>query len=68
MQIYLLFPLLPLLSLTTVVLASHFPAAVYDNEIEELVEGRDADEITQLIQSLNVDDSVKQIYLKFYQT
>ena len=65
MQIYLLPSILILLSLAMVT-SLPLREAVYDNEVEELVEGRNVEEIAKLIQNLDADEDIRQIYLKFH--
>ena len=65
MQICLLPSILILLSLAMVT-SLPLREAVYDNEVEELVEGRNVEEIAKLIQNLDADEDIRQIYLKFH--
>ena len=63
MQVLLLLSFLLLMTFT-IVTARPLSMVEYDNDIEELVDGRDFNEILKLMQKLNVEDDVKQIYLK----
>ena len=60
MQFHLLQPLLLLLSLTMVT-AMPLCGVEYDNNIEDLVEGRDFDVITRLVKKLDVEENIKWI-------
>ena len=53
-----------LLLSSTLVTAMPLRGMVYDNDIEEIIEGHDFAESSKLIKKLNVADDVKQIYLK----
>ena len=63
MQVLLLLSFLLLMTFT-IVTARPLSMVEYDNDIEELVDGRDFNEILKLMQKLNVEDDIKQIYLK----